>query len=264
MRMYKGLTLMKLTATKKRAFTLIELLVVIAIIALLVSILLPSLNRAKDLAKSAVCMSQLRGILIGFNYYAEDFDARLPFAWNVNDASNRWELDILPYVDAPDDGNVFLGMSGGPYPSGITGFMPCPSDDRGATPNSGGNYGSPSYGTNCPAVIAYVPAAGRNAPPPTPSASLEDVLASVYMVVDAISGYTWTPSIYKPIIDTDGDGIGDTHIDGVSRTEIYNNVDTRHSGKANFGLVGGSIDSRTIVEWAESGHDFAGLGRMYP
>ena len=54
------------------AFTLIELLVVIAIIALLVSILVPSLKRAKDLAKTAVCQTRLRSLVTGLNFYAEE------------------------------------------------------------------------------------------------------------------------------------------------------------------------------------------------
>jgi prepilin-type N-terminal cleavage/methylation domain-containing protein/prepilin-type processing-associated H-X9-DG protein len=61
---------------RRKGFTLIELLVVIAIIALLVSILLPSLNRARELAKRAVCAANLNGIGKGMVIYqAENRDA---------------------------------------------------------------------------------------------------------------------------------------------------------------------------------------------
>ena len=60
--------------TGKTGFTLIELLVVIAIISLLVSILLPSLGKAKDLAKGAMCSSQTRNMGLAYLVYREDWD----------------------------------------------------------------------------------------------------------------------------------------------------------------------------------------------
>jgi len=59
---------------KLKAFTLIELLVVIAIIALLISILLPALSRARELSKRTVCSSNIRGIGQAFYIYAQDGD----------------------------------------------------------------------------------------------------------------------------------------------------------------------------------------------
>lgn len=56
----------------KRAFTLVELLVVISIIALLISILLPSLNKARNQAKSAVCLSNLKRIGLQGAMYVTD------------------------------------------------------------------------------------------------------------------------------------------------------------------------------------------------
>ena len=57
---------------RKKGFTLIELLVVVAIIALLISILLPSLSRAREITKRAVCASNLRGIGQSMKVYAND------------------------------------------------------------------------------------------------------------------------------------------------------------------------------------------------
>lgn len=57
---------------RTKGFTLIELLVVVAIIALLISILLPSLARAREITKRAVCASNMRGIGQSMKVYAND------------------------------------------------------------------------------------------------------------------------------------------------------------------------------------------------
>ena len=61
---------------KVKAFTLVELLVVIAIIALLVSILLPALHKARRQAKLTICMSNLRQVVTGLLVYASENDGQ--------------------------------------------------------------------------------------------------------------------------------------------------------------------------------------------
>ena len=75
-------------------FTLIELLVVIAIISLLVSILLPSLNKVKDLAKAAACGVNSRNIGTAMALYVSDMDGYFPYMWY----DGRWmPEDEYPY-----------------------------------------------------------------------------------------------------------------------------------------------------------------------
>ena len=63
----------------RAGFTLIELLVVIAIIAILVSLLLPALTRARDSGRKAACISNLRQMGIAVHAYASDHDGRIPY-----------------------------------------------------------------------------------------------------------------------------------------------------------------------------------------
>jgi prepilin-type N-terminal cleavage/methylation domain-containing protein len=77
------------SARKQTGFTLIELLVVVAIIALLISILLPALSRAKEQARVAVCGSNLRSIGVAALTYrgedkSNDFPWTLPKAYTVD------------------------------------------------------------------------------------------------------------------------------------------------------------------------------------
>jgi prepilin-type N-terminal cleavage/methylation domain-containing protein/prepilin-type processing-associated H-X9-DG protein len=65
---------------KRHGFTLIELLVVVSIIALLIAILLPSLSKARDAARQAVCLSNTRQQAIGFLSMAADDSGRLPYS----------------------------------------------------------------------------------------------------------------------------------------------------------------------------------------
>ncbi len=68
---------------KIKGFTLIELLVVVAIIALLLSILMPSLQKAKDHAKKIGCSANLRSLALAAIYYADEHDSFTPSSTNT-------------------------------------------------------------------------------------------------------------------------------------------------------------------------------------
>ena len=92
----------------RRGFTLIELLVVIAIIAILAAILFPVFAKAREKARQASCLSNMKQICLAFMQYSQDYDELMPnTGWAGSEvaiwpdgtaSSNPWQMKIYPYI----------------------------------------------------------------------------------------------------------------------------------------------------------------------
>jgi len=124
-----------ISRTSARAFTLIELLVVIAIIAILASLLLPALSRAKLKTQGIQCMSNHRQLLLAWRMYAEDNHDVLLYATVTPGsiyAPYSWVQGVLDYNPANRsnwDVNQDIKKSPmWPYCGGSVGIWKCPAD----------------------------------------------------------------------------------------------------------------------------------------
>jgi prepilin-type N-terminal cleavage/methylation domain-containing protein/prepilin-type processing-associated H-X9-DG protein len=118
---------------KRKGFTLIELLVVIAIIALLLSILMPGLSRAKEHAKRLVCGTHMKSLGVAIMMYAEQQDDELPMNFYQHKVYRRAAANaVAAYFlggydsamhDASAQERLYDMLHGGDYaepPSGVT------------------------------------------------------------------------------------------------------------------------------------------------
>jgi prepilin-type N-terminal cleavage/methylation domain-containing protein/prepilin-type processing-associated H-X9-DG protein len=91
MRKWEGMS----GATRRSGFTLIELLVVIAIIAILAAILFPVFARARENARKANCLSNLKQIGTAHMMYAQDYDEVYVPAYTVSGTTYTWNYQLL-------------------------------------------------------------------------------------------------------------------------------------------------------------------------
>jgi prepilin-type N-terminal cleavage/methylation domain-containing protein/prepilin-type processing-associated H-X9-DG protein len=109
---------------KRRGFTLIELLVVIAIIAILAAILFPVFAQAREKARQASCLSNVKQLGLACMMYVQDYDETMPMGLG----NGRWYDNVAPYIK-----NIVIRV--------------CPSQSARLQSNSNVNSGT-FYGLN--------------------------------------------------------------------------------------------------------------------
>ncbi len=159
---------------KLKAFTLVELLVVIAIIAILVSLLLPAVNSARDSARRIQCVNQMRQLGLAIHNF-HDANNQLPTIehdWDIDPPANplndySWRISIMPFMELTalhDDFDFneyyydFMASSG--IGNQLVPDFSCPSDQTAATTYYFDNRGYSTPLTNYFAVTGtYLPSA---------------------------------------------------------------------------------------------------------
>ncbi|MFW5868851.1 MAG: DUF1559 domain-containing protein [Armatimonadota bacterium] len=220
----------------RTGFTLIELLVVIAIIAILAAILFPVFARAREKARQASCLSNVKQITMGVMMYVQDYDETFPLGFvNRPSFADRytWPGAVFPYIN---NRQVF----------------DCPSQSlRAVKHDDFGVYykGSRSYGMNeylCPT---------SNAP------TLGDVEApaTTVAIADMTPNIAWLTWVLFP----PSNGMRQDALDGSENKswdhdtpgEYAFNFCVRHNGQGNVGYADGHAKSMGYTALYDGGDD---------
>ncbi len=228
------------------AFTLIELLVVVAIIAILASLLLPVLGKAKAKGQGVRCMNNMKNWGYATVMYLSDFNDRLPFFGDLSSDYTKafWHAKLAPYVARQiEPGKIFTQT--GIYHDEL---RRCPGGGFGTPPFAktkdsptnwncwiGANFASDSQPLYAPFYY------GEKGPPLNISRIKKP--ADAMLFTDTLDHYVYSPvdPAYRLTLDLNHDGAVDTM--GTYPDTPFNFArPTVHNNGANVTLLDGHIE----------------------
>lgn len=225
-------------------FTLIELLVVIAIIAILASMLLPALSKAKAKAQTAKCSSNMKNWSYATIMYLSDFNDRLPLFGDLSSDYRKpfWHAKLAPYVAKNTQaGELFNQTEIYSYE-----LRRCPGGNFAPPPFSrvttkewncwiGANFGG--FGNPLTAPFYY----GDRTPPLLVSSIPNPADAMLFM--DTVTHYVYSPveSSFRFTLDLNRDGMADTMPQYPDMPFNFGRP-TVHNNGANLTLLDGHVE----------------------
>jgi prepilin-type N-terminal cleavage/methylation domain-containing protein/prepilin-type processing-associated H-X9-DG protein len=211
---------------KRTAFTLVELLVVVAIVGILVALLLPAVQAAREAARRTACANNLRQVGLSVIQYCDDHGGAFPKTTHDTDVAECWIYTLAPYLENVDEVRI------------------CPSDlkadERLAARMS--SYAMNAYVTNVSLPGSYL---NRNKLPSTSRTLLAVELTDretrpVSEFDDHVESHRWFTSSNL------------THGRVLEAIRGEASID-RHHGAANYLFADGhvaAIPEETIAEWS--------------
>jgi prepilin-type N-terminal cleavage/methylation domain-containing protein/prepilin-type processing-associated H-X9-DG protein len=177
-----------------KAFTLVELLVVIAIIGVLIGLLLPAVQKARDAAARTNCQSNLRQIALGLHNYHDTFhyfpQNHRPAAASTASVRERWFTHLLPFIgEQPlwsryDETTNWDSATNLPVTSTPIAIAQCPAAPNSTRLDNNPSASSPfGWGTNNPPIVAVTDYAGVYGVHPAFSAATGITPANPYGVI---------------------------------------------------------------------------------